>query len=142
LTSVNLDADIAVIMIIYILAYRGERGAGIFALGQGLLMDIFSGGAWGCFTILYLMIFLFIKFFSLPFDLFSAFGQIAVVFFAVLIKDILMIPLLHLFSIDIDISFSNFLFIFSALFSGIVAPFIFYFINLLIRLFHGAKEES
>jgi len=142
LTSINIDIDIAVIIIVYILAYRGEIGAGIFALGQGLLTDIFSGGMWGCYTILYLMIFLFIKFFSRPFDLFSTFGQIAVVFITVLIKDVLLIPLLQIFSIDIGISYSDFLFIFSALFSGIVAPFLFFIINLSIRLLHGAKEES
>jgi len=129
-------------MIVYILAYRSEIGAGIFALGQGLLTDIFSGGTWGCYTTLYLMIFVFIKFLARPFDLFSAFGQIAVVFIAALIKDVLLIPLLHIFSINIGISYSDFLFVFSALFSGIVAPFLFHIINSLIRILHGAKEES
>jgi rod shape-determining protein MreD len=140
--AMSLDIDIVVIVLVYLLAYRSETGAGIFALGQGLLMDIFSGGIWGLYTLLYLIIFLFIKIVSRPFALLSVFGQVVVIFMAVLVKDVLMISLLYIFSLNMNISYFDFLlFMFSALCSGLIAPFIFYLLNLLSRFFHEAKEE-
>jgi rod shape-determining protein MreD len=142
LMPINFDVDIAIIITVYIMAYRGEIGAGVFALGQGLLTDIFSGGMWGCYSTLYLAIFLLIKFLSRPFDLLSVVGQTLVVFIAVLAKDVLMILLSHIFSITISASFFNFLFIFSAICSGIVAPFLFYVLNTLINFSYKSKDES
>lgn len=142
LTSVPIDIDFVVIITVYLLAYRGERGAGIFALGQGLLTDIFTGGIWGFQTILYIIIFVFIRILSNPFDLTSVSGQVAIISMAVLLKEVLMVLLLHMFSLDIDLSYFNFLlFIISALFSGLIAPLLFCLLNSLGRFINRAKEE-
>jgi rod shape-determining protein MreD len=142
LTSVNIDIEIVIIITVCLYAYCGETGSGIFALGQGFIMDIFSGGTWGFYTTLYLLIYLLIKFVSRPFDLFSIFGQSVVIFIAVVVKNILMVPILHIFFKSINLSFSNFLFfLISAICSAIVAPFIFYLFNSLVRFPHRAKEE-
>ena len=142
LTSIPIDIDFVVIILVYLLAYRGERGAGIFTLGQGLLTDIFTGGIWGLQTMLYIIIYLFIKILSNPFDLTSIFGQFTLISMSVLLKEVLMVLLLHMFSLNIDFSYLNFLlFIISALFSGLIAPFFFYLLNSLGRFINRAKEE-
>ena len=126
------DVDLIIIIIVYLLIYYGETGAGIFAFGQGLLIDIFSGGIPGLFTLLYLIIFLCIKLGSLPLDLLSTGGQVVIIFLAVLLKKVLMIIFLHLFSLDIAFSSSDFLlFVSSAVCSGLIAPFLFYLFNYL-----------
>lgn len=139
---IQIDLECVIIITAYLLAYGSETGAGIFALCQGLLTDVFSGGIWGYHAILYLIIYLFIKIISRPFDQFSISGQISLVFIAVLVKEWLSIPLLYMFSLDINLSFYVFLtFIVSALFSGLIAPLIFYMLNFLGRLFFGSKED-
>lgn len=141
LVSVPIDIEVVVIMIVYLLAYGSETGAGIFALGQGLLTDIFSGGIWGFHAILYIVIFLFIRMASRPFDLLSAFGQIALVFLSVLVKEFLSVPLLKIFSLNMDFSFYDVLmFIVSALSSGLITPLIFHLLNSFGRLFHRARK--
>jgi rod shape-determining protein MreD len=133
-----LDADIVIITMIFLLGYQSEVGAGIFAIGQGLLIDIFSGGTWGFHTMVYLIIFLFVKIASRPFDLFSVFGQVSVIFITVLVKGFLIILLLRLFSLSGNYSFHDFLCIAcSAIFSGLAAPFVFYLLKLLGRIFIG-----
>jgi cell shape-determining protein MreD len=106
------------------------------------MTDIFTGGRWGFHTILYIIIFLFIKIVSRPFNLFSGFGKMALISIAVMAKGLLQVSLLHLFSLNMNFSSFDFLmFIISALSSGLVAPPIFYLLNSLGRLFHKAKEE-
>lgn len=142
MTPIPIDLECVIIITAYLLAYGREAGAGIFALCQGLLTDIFSGGIWGFHAILYLIIYLFIKIFSSPFDQSSVSGQFTLIFIAVLVKELLSIPLLYIFSMDINLSFYIFLaFIISALFSGLIAPLIFYLLNSLVRLFFRSKEE-
>ncbi|MBN1628026.1 MAG: rod shape-determining protein MreD [Deltaproteobacteria bacterium] len=142
LTPIPIDLECVIITTAYLLAYGREAGAGIFALCQGLFTDILSGGIWGFHAILYLTIFLFIKLLSRPFDMFSVSGQISLAFIAVLVKELLSVPLLYMFFQDIDISFDMFItFILSAALSGLIAPLIFYFLNALGRLFFGSKEE-
>lgn len=141
-THIPIDLECVIIITAYLLAYERESGAGIFALCQGLLTDIFSGGIWGFHAILYLIIYIFIKIFSSPFDQSSVSGQFTLIFIAVLVKELLSIPLLYIFSMDINLSFYVFLaFIISALFSGLIALLIFYLLNSLGRLFFRSKEE-
>ena len=142
LVSVPIDIEVVVIINVYLIAHGSETGAGIFALGQGLLTDIFSGGIWGFHAILYVIIFLFIRLLSRPFDLLSAFGQIALIFISVLVKEFISIPLLHLFSLNTNISsYDLFMYMVSALSSGLIAPLIFYLLNSIGRPFHRVKEE-
>jgi rod shape-determining protein MreD len=140
--STTLDIDVVVIVIVYLLGYRGEIGAGIFALGLGLFMDIYSGGHWGFYGMLYLIIFLFIRIASRPFDLFSRFGQITVIFIGVMTKGVSTALLLHLFSLNSNFSILNFLLLLiSALFSGLAGPLIFFILNSLGRLFYRRYGE-
>jgi len=137
-----MDIDVIIIFIVYLLSYRSETGAGIFAFGQGLLTDIFAGGIWGFHTMLYLMVFLFIRLLSRSFDLLSTFGQVALISMTVLVKGLLMVPLEHLFSLDITVTSSDILlFILSALCSGVIASPVFYLLDSLGRFKNGAKEE-
>ena len=79
------NVDLVIILIVYLLISYGEMGAGIFAFGQGLLIDIFSGGLLGLFTLLYLIIFLGMKLGSSSFNLLAVRGQIFIISLAVLI---------------------------------------------------------
>ncbi len=79
--------DLVTIIIAYLLIYYGTAGAVIFAIGQGFLIDTFSSGLLGLFTLLYLITFLSIKLGSFFFDLYSSRGQIFLIFIAVFLKD-------------------------------------------------------
>jgi len=139
----SFDVDIVIILIAYLLVFYGETGAGIFAFGLGLVIDVFSGGVPGLFTFLYLVVFLAIKLASRPLDLLSTGGQMATVSMAVLLKKGLMVILLYMFSLEITFSFSDFLlFVFSAICSSLIAPFLFYFLDFLNRLPIGADREA
>lgn len=131
-----IDIDIVIVLIVYLLMFYGETGVGIFAFGQGLIIDIFSGGMLGLFALLYLIVFFGIRIASRPLDIHSIGGQIAVINIAVLLKNILMVLFIYIFSMEIALSFFDFLvFIFSAICSGLLAPVIFYLLNLLDRFF-------
>ena len=52
-----LDMDLLIIMMSYLFLSYGTIAAVGFAFGQGLLVDIFSGGLHGLFTTLYLVLF-------------------------------------------------------------------------------------
>ena len=135
--------DLVVVIIVYLLVCYGETGAGIFAFGQGLLIDIFSGGVLGLFTLIYLIIFLGVKLGSRPLNLLSVGGQIIIISLAILLKEGLVISFLHLFSLEIIFSFSDFLmFVSSAIFSGLIAPFLFYFFNQINRFIIEISRES
>lgn len=138
-----LNVDFIVLFVAYLFVSRGETGAGIFAFCQGLLTDIFSGGFLGLFGLLYLVVFLGIRIGSRPIDLLSSGGQFALVSVAVLLKDLLMIGLHHLFSLNLVYSFSDFwASLSSALVTGILAPFLFGLLNYLDRYFVEGREES
>lgn len=129
-----IDVDIVIILTVYLLMFYREMHVGIFAFGQGLIIDVFSGGMLGFFALIYLIVFFGIRVASRPLDIYSTVGQMAVIFIAVLLKNILMILFIYMFSMEIALSFLDFLaFIFSAICSGLLAPVIFYLLNLLNR---------
>ena len=138
------DVDLVIIMITYLLAIHAETGAGIFALSQGLLIDIFSGGLLGLFTLLYLTLFLGINLGSRLLDLSAVRGQVIIISLAVLLKGILLIFLLNIFSFEIQVSSSVFCaFAASAVCSGLVGPFVFYLLNRLKNyLMEGTGKTS
>ena len=124
------DVDLVVIITAYLLVFYGETGAGIFAFGQGLFIDIVSTGLLGLHTLLYLTVFLSINLGSRLFDLNSKRGLITLVVLAILLKEVLFAALLDLFSLEIIFSSSWFLsFATSALLTGLIAPFVFYAFN-------------
>jgi hypothetical protein len=67
----------------------GRAAAGVFALGQGYFMDLFSGGPQGLFSAVYLGAFGIILVAGLFFDFQSRRGQAMIVFLAVLGRKIL-----------------------------------------------------
>lgn len=132
------DVDLVIIILAYLLVSYGETGAGIFAISQGLLIDIFSVGQLGLFTFLYLALFLAFIIGSRLFDLHSQRGQILIISLAVFLKEILFITLLKILSLEIIVSFSVFFaFVTSAIFSGLIGPFIFYLFNHLNQFYMG-----
>lgn len=139
--SISLDIDVVAIVVVYLLGRRCGTGAGIFALGQGLLMDVFSGGIWGFNTILCVLIYLSIKIIARPFDLLSVMGQVSVTFLGVLVKDVFIILLFHTFSLNNSFSgFDALLLMVSAICSGLAAPFIIILLNSIGRVIHGVQK--
>ena len=136
------DVDLVVILIFLIFVFYSQTAAGIFAFGQGLITDIFSGGMLGLFTITYLIVFFGIKLASRPLDLSSYGGQFLIISTAVVFKDAMMVFLLYLFSLEISLSYVNILsFIVSATCSGLIAPFLFYLAKYLSNVFMGKDNE-
>ncbi len=138
------DVDFVIIIMTYLLVVYGETGAGIFALSQGLLIDVFSGGLLGLFTLLYLSVFMSINLGSRFFDLRSARGQVIVISLAVLLKGFLLITFLNIFTLRIHISsLTLWAFAASAACSGLIGPVVFYLFNQLkYFLIMGMRENS
>jgi hypothetical protein len=137
------DVDLVTIFIAYLLVTYGEPWAGIFALSQGLLIDIFSGGVLGLFTVLYLIVFLGIRLGSRLFDLSSIKGKVLTVSLAVFVKSILLISFLTLFPLEFVVSSSIFWsFAISAIGSGLIGPLVFYLLQGLNYLLMGNREGS
>jgi hypothetical protein len=125
-----LDVDIVVIMTAYLLAFFGRTGAGVFAFGQGLLVDVFSAGPSGLFTFIYLGVLFGLLVGSRLLDLGSVMGQIILVSLGVLLKQILFVGILGIFSYETTVTSRMFFaFATSSLFSGLVAPFLISFFN-------------
>lgn len=58
IVGLNLaDLDLLTIIIAYLFLFYGQTATVIFAFGQGILIDLFSGGLHGLFTFLYLCVF-------------------------------------------------------------------------------------
>jgi len=139
----HLDVDLVTIMIAYLMISYGKTWAGIFAICQGFFIDIISAGILGLFTLSYLITFLGINIGSYFFDLNSARGQIILVSLAVLLKEALLMTLLKSFSLEINVSPSTMVsFGVSALVTGLIGPFLFYFLNHAGHLFTGDKQED
>ena len=94
------DLDLLLILTACLLLFFGPVAAGVFALGQGLLVDIFSGGMQGLFASLYLSAFGGIYLGSRFFDLLEPKGQALLVSLAFLLKNTLFFILLGIFSVE------------------------------------------
>jgi rod shape-determining protein MreD len=137
------DVDLVTIIVAYLFVSYGKTGAGFFAFGQGFLIDIFSAGLLGLFTLLYLVVFLGINLGHRFFNLHSPRGLILLISLAVLLKGLLFIVFLDVFSLEIIVSSSSFLSLaVSALWTGLVAPFFFYIFNQTDRFFMKFKREA
>ena len=135
-------ADLLTVIIAYLLINYGTGWAIIFAIGQGFLIDIFSSGLFGLFTLLYLITFLSIKVGSSFFDLDTLRGRIFLISIAVFLKEIFLIACLKAFAMEIFISLTDFLsFITSALFSGLISPILFFIFNQLSRALTRKEKD-
>ena len=126
----GVDIDLVIIFTVYFLA-SNESSPGIFALCQGFLLDALSGGIPGFFTLLYLLVYFSIRVASHPIDLLSPVGRAAVVFIAVMVKWIIMLLFLNLFSFQYAFSAHSLLsFFLSAALTSILSIFIFHFLKI------------
>jgi len=121
------DLDFLVILTAYLFMAFGQVSAGVFALGQGFLIDVFSGGLHGLFTTAYLSVFFVLLVGSRFFNLLNMKGQIIIVSLSVLLKNAVLLMLLRIFSQDISYS-KTFLLIslFSICVTGLIAPLFFH----------------
>ncbi len=118
-----VDLDLLTILIAYLWIHYGQTGAGLFALGQGVMMDLFSGGMMGLFALLYLAVFLAIQMGSRFFHLQTFRGLMILILIAVLLRQLMLLGLLELFSFSIHFSWRTYVsFGISALVSGALAP--------------------
>ena len=137
------DFDLVTIILTYLLICYGQTGAGLFAFGQGLLIDIYSAGFFGLFTFLYLSVFLGIKFGCLFFEHTSRRGLIFLVSLAVLFKAFIFSVMMKAFSFEITISLDSVLSsIIAASINGIVAPVIFYLLHQCNHFIMGEEREN
>ena len=137
------NVDLVAIITAYLLLFYGQTGAGIFAFGQGILIDTFSVGLPGLFTFLYLIIFLGINIGSRLLDLGSVMGQIIIISLAVFLKEVLFVVFLDLFSLETTVTSSAFLaFSVSALCSGLIAPFLFAFFGQINQFLMGFARKT
>ena len=126
----GVDIDLVIVFTTYFLA-SNESSPGIFAFCQGFLLDVFSGGVPGLFTLLYLLVYFCIRIASHPIDLLSPVGRAAIVFIAVIIKELIMLLFLSLFSIQYHFSADSLLsFFLSAMLTSIISVFIFHFLKI------------
>lgn len=141
------DVDLVTIILAYVLVTYGGTGAGIFAFGQGLLIDVFAAGPLGLFALVYLMLFLGIHLVgSRIFDLHSPRGQVIVIGVAVFLKEIFVLIFLYISTLEIIASSSVLLaFTASAIVSGLIGPLVFYSLDrlqcVLIGGIRGTADE-
>ncbi len=137
----SVDIDLIIIFTVYFLV-SNESSPGIFAFCQGFFLDVFSGGVPGLFTLLYLLVYFAIRIASHPIDLLSPIGRAAIVFIAVIVKDLLMIMLLNIFSISyLFTARTGVYFFLSAVLTGILSIFIFYFFKISPAIDSQAEED-
>ncbi len=121
------DLDLLTIITAYLFLSYGQTAAGTFAFGQGFLVDIFSGGLHGLFSLICILVFGVIYLGCRFFDLQTPKGQMIIVSLAVLFKKILFLVVLVLFSPKATF-IGPFLWISagSAIITGLAASVIFY----------------
>jgi len=141
------DLDFLTILTAYLFMAFGQVGAGVFALGQGFLIDVFSGGLHGLFSAACISVFFVILVESRFFNLLNPKGQIIIVSVSVLLKNAMLLVLLRIFSQDVLYSKT---FLLESLFSmgitGLSAPLFFQLFNHLRgvsgRMSEGASPDE
>ena len=122
-----VDLDLLTILIAYLFLFYGKTATATFAFGQGILMDLFSGGLHGLFTLLYLGVYCGILLGYRFFDLQGPKGQMIIISLAVLLRELLFFIMLTVFYQDIVFS-KDFLVVSGglAIVTGLIAPILFY----------------
>ncbi len=129
-----LGLDLITILIAYVyLIYGGLHGAA-FAIGQGLVVDIFSAGPAGFFLTLYLAVCGLVVLLSRLFDLSNPKGQCFINGYAMLMMKAIFFLLLYTFSYRVVLDQKTVLFgLMSVLVTGLCAPLCF----AILELFKG-----
>jgi hypothetical protein len=137
------DIDLGAAIIAYVMISYGSTWAGVFALGLGLAVDVFSAGPVGLFSLLYLAVFLSIHGGCRFFDLHSSKGQVILISMAVYLKALLLLLLLLIFSYEVRGASSLVVLSgVSAIVTGLLSPLGFYFLNLLSRVATNGLHEA
>ena len=130
------DLELVIIILTFLVTYYSLQGAGIFALSLGLLIDTFSTGPLGLLTFIYLASFLLIVVGSSLFDCRALVGLSILTFLVVLLKNLVQMLLMVSFSLGSPVSIPWLLAIVtSAMFSGLLAPAVFYLLKSGFRFF-------
>ena len=137
------DLDLLTIMTAYVFLFYGRTRACAYAFGQGFLIDLFSGGLHGLFTLLYLCVFACIYLTSRLVNLHYPRGQIILISLAVLLKEILLLMVLIIFSREIFVPRSCIWVLgFSAMATGLITPAFFYLFDRLRTVFLKASGNA
>jgi len=136
------DIDLLIIITAYLYWFYGKTVSGSFALGQGLLIDIFSGGLHGLFTFIYFVVFLGICLGTRIFNLQGLKGQMLLIFLLVLLKKTMFFLVMTVFSTEI-VFLKSFLLgsVASAIGTGLITPIIFYIFSRL-RVFCSKDTDK
>jgi len=133
LMGLNLaDLDLLTIIIAYLFLFYGQTATVMFAFGQGILIDLFSGGLHGLFTFLYLCVFGGVYLGSQFFNLQHPRGQMIIVALAVLLKKVMFFMMLTVFYHRLAFS-TEFLWVsgFLVIGTGLISPILFYLFDCL-----------
>jgi len=126
------DLDLLTIIIAYLFLFYGQTASVVFAFGQGILIDLFSGGLHGLFTFLYLCVFGGVYLGSQFFNLQHPRGQMIIVALAVLLKKVMFFLMLTVFYHRLAFS-KDFLWVSGLLVmgTGLISPILFYLFDCL-----------
>lgn len=133
IVGLNLtDLDLLTIIIAYLFLFYGQTATVVFAFGQGILIDLFSGGLHGLFTFLYLCVFGGVYLGSQFFNLQHPRGQMIIVALAVLLKKVMFFMMLTVFYHRLAFS-KDFLWVSGLLVmgTGLISPILFYLFDCL-----------
>ena len=133
IVGLNLaDLDLLTIIIAYLFLFYGQTAAVIFAFGQGILIDLLSGGLHGLFTFLYLCVLGGVYLGSQFFNLQHPRGQMIIVALAVLLKKVMFFMMLTVFYHRLAFS-NDFLLVsgFLVVGTGLISPILFYLFDCL-----------
>jgi len=126
------DLDLLTILIAYLFLFYGQAATVVFAFGQGIVIDLFSGGLNGLFTFLYLCIFGGVYVGSQFFNLQHPRGQMIIVALAVMLKKMMFFIMLTVFYHRLAFT-KDFLWVsgFLVVGTGLITPILFYLFNCL-----------
>ena len=126
------DLDLLTIIIAYLFLFYGQTATVMFAFGQGILIDLLSGGLHGLFTFLYLCVFGGVYLGSQFFNLQHPRGQMIIVALAVLLKKVMFFMMLTVFYHRLAFS-KDFLLVsgFLVVGTGLISPILFYLFDCL-----------
>ena len=134
-----LNLDLVIICIGYLLIRYDRTAVALFALVQGLMIDIYSAGIFGLFSFIYTGLFAGMVIGSRFLDLASLKGAVILISLAVFVKDLFLIVLLNVFSYKVNPSVADFFaVVMAALLSGLASPIIHV---ILVRISHLLAKE-
>jgi cell shape-determining protein MreD len=134
-----LNLDLVIICIGYLLVRYDRTAVALFALVQGLMIDIYSAGVFGLFSFIYTGLFAGMVIGSRFLDLASLKGAVILISLAVFVKDLILIVLLNVFSYKVNPTGADFVaVVMAALVSGLASPIIHV---ILVRISHLLAKE-